>query len=304
MEKTDPIRFRSAQEFMDRPLWRRDVNPSTLNPERIIGDYEFTEAEALTCGLSGCHREHWHGFVVATRDGFETHIGRDCAKRHCGLNWGELQSQFRKEADDRDRRLWLDGMLTVRDSMLTEAISISREIDTITQEVKDVLDLLRKERDIDRAFRDAQRSGGTIRVEREVDKDTAERMGLKEHERHQLETVGSIAAIGVTIPPPGSSTLPGKRIFLALKDQAIPVLNGLNTESLRNLSHRKRQEKTAEVERAQESIGNAKQHLAAAKRFLDPENLKGIGKFEIPHPSQRATRILRRFINGGDDGSA
>lgn len=301
MEKTDPIRFRSAQEFMDRPLWRNDVNPATLNPERIIGDYEFTEAEALTCGLSGCHREHWHGFVVATRDGFETHIGRDCAKRHCGLNWGELQSQFRKETEDRDRRLWLDEMLALRDTMRAEVISLAQAVDAVTQEVKSVLDQIHKERDIDKAFRDAQRSGGAIKVERYVDKDTAERMGLKEHQRNQLEVVGSIASIGVTIPAHGSSTLPGKRIFLALKDQAIPVLNGLSAEGLRNLSHRKRQEKTAEVERTRDAIANAKQHLAAAKRFLDPENLKNIGKFEIQHPSQRAARILRRFATGSDD---
>lgn len=271
--------------------------------QHIIGDYEFTSAEALTCGLSTCHREHWHGFVVATRDGFETHIGRDCAKRHCGLNWGELQSQFRKETDDRDRRLWLEKTVGERDTMLSDAAALFKDVEAITQKVDAVLNRLAKEQDILRAFRDAQKVGGAIRVEREIDKETVERLDLKPNQRHRMDTVGTLAAIEVTIPVRGSSTLPGKRIMLDLKNDAIPVLQTLTHDNLRNLSERKRKEKSTEVQRAQDTIGGAKRHLVTAARFLEPANLAAIGKIEVAKPNSRTERILRSFATG-DIGTA
>lgn len=211
---------------------------------------------------------------------------------------------FRKESEDRDRREWLNKTLGEREGMLAEATRLLTDVEAITQKVAAVQNRLDKERDIMKVFRDAQKSGGAIRVEREIDKETVERLDLKPHQQHRIDTIGTIAAIEVTIPIRGSNTLPGTRIASDLRHGAIQVLQTLTPDNLRNLSERKRKEKTTEVQRAQDTIAGAKRYLATAARFLDPGNLKAVGKFEISRSNQRTERILRSFAAGDSAAQA
>jgi hypothetical protein len=195
-----PIRFRTADEFRARPAWRDMLNHREHKLLQIIGDYSFSKAAELACGLRECRTTHQNGYVVQTADGLETHIGRDCGKKYFHVDWGEIQAVFTQATDERDTREWLDSMLRERDAMLARANALYAVLANRTDEVADVLARISKEPLVLDALLRVSLAGGGIQVEREVEKDIAEARGLRPDQRKYLETVGRIFGLEVLQP--------------------------------------------------------------------------------------------------------
>jgi len=100
------IRVENWDEIVARPGFTTDLNPKNHELAAILGRYAF--AERIRCGLSDCHTPHIRGYIVSTKDGRETNIGKDCGKNYFGVDFETLTRQFDQDITDKENRerLW------------------------------------------------------------------------------------------------------------------------------------------------------------------------------------------------------
>ncbi len=72
-----------------------NIDPKKHELKEIIGRYIFKDF--IKCGLSSCHTPHGKGYIVTTKSGPITNIGRDCGKKHFGIEFEELSSKLELE---------------------------------------------------------------------------------------------------------------------------------------------------------------------------------------------------------------
>lgn len=98
------INVENWEDIELRPGFVTDLNPSDHQLESIIGRYLFKEK--IKCGLSNCHTPHAKGYIVTTKVGQSTNIGKDCGKKYFGVDFEGLSKKFDrdiKEKENRDR---------------------------------------------------------------------------------------------------------------------------------------------------------------------------------------------------------
>lgn len=100
------IRVAVWAEIEARPGFTTNLNPKNHELEAILGRYAFTDR--IRCGLSDCHTPHIRGYIVSTKDGRETNIGKDCGKNYFGVDFETLTRQFDQDITDKENRerLW------------------------------------------------------------------------------------------------------------------------------------------------------------------------------------------------------
>jgi hypothetical protein len=100
------IRVESWEDIEARPGFVSDLNPAEHNLETIIGRYVFREK--IRCGLSNCHTPHAKGYIVVTKDGQETNIGKDCGRTYFGVDFETLSRRFDRDITEKENRekLW------------------------------------------------------------------------------------------------------------------------------------------------------------------------------------------------------
>ncbi|MHB0992556.1 MAG: hypothetical protein ACYC3O_07655 [Burkholderiales bacterium] len=100
------IRVECMDEVFLRPGFNTNLDPTKHTLDSIIGRY--VEREKVVCGLSNCHTPHLRGYVVSTKDGQETNIGKDCGKKHFGVDFVTLSRQFDRDITEKENRdkLW------------------------------------------------------------------------------------------------------------------------------------------------------------------------------------------------------
>lgn len=96
----------SWDEITSRIGFMANLDPTKHGLASIIGRYAFSTE--IRCGLSNCHQGHKKGYVVATKDGRETNIGKDCGKTYFGVEFVDLARTFDRDIEERDYRdaLW------------------------------------------------------------------------------------------------------------------------------------------------------------------------------------------------------
>ena len=218
MNKSVPIRFRTAEEFKIRLPWRDGLDPSQHTLKEIIGDYSFSKKDALACGLKNCRTIHQKGYVVATVDELETHIGNRCGTRYFGVNWGSLSSVYDQAVEARDIEEWLQSVLGQRETLLARARHLLEALYGENEKIRDIRDRLSKDGVVLNAFERAARVGGAIQVELEVDEETANARGLQESQRRYFETVGRIFGIETAVPAKGTLRLAGSAMADQLRE--------------------------------------------------------------------------------------
>jgi hypothetical protein len=100
------VKVEGWDEIESRPGFVKNLNPAEHTLDSIIGRYIFKEK--ISCGLSNCHRPHAKGYIVTTKDGHETNIGKDCGKTYFGVDFETLTKKFDRyitESENRER-LW------------------------------------------------------------------------------------------------------------------------------------------------------------------------------------------------------
>lgn len=100
------VRIGEWSEIEQRAGFRTDVNPDKHQLAAIIGRY--VRPDKVRCGLSNCHSPHARGYLVATKDGLETNIGKDCGAKYFGVDFETLSKQFDRDIEEKERReaLW------------------------------------------------------------------------------------------------------------------------------------------------------------------------------------------------------
>ncbi|PJO24289.1 hypothetical protein [Burkholderia glumae] len=198
------IRVESWDDIQTRPGFDGQLNPTDHELDSIIGNYIFPDQ--IPCGLSTCHRPHGRGYLVATKDGRLTNIGKDCGKTYFGVDFEAMSRQFDRDitAKENRERLWsfsfkIDEIFSTISQIRKGANGYagadwihktSRPLLTLNQGYPDlvvrrVLDLLRTGSD-------------QVLVQREASKDEAERAdalaGRRVPRPHYIEeSVGRIS---------------------------------------------------------------------------------------------------------------
>jgi hypothetical protein len=113
------LRFEHPDQWRERPGWRERIKLSEHNLAGIVGGYHLPRELWRRCGL--CNTEHGRGYVVATTEGLETHIGKDCGLRHLGARFEELERQFTVALEAQDRMKRLRELLVQRGELLAAA---------------------------------------------------------------------------------------------------------------------------------------------------------------------------------------
>jgi hypothetical protein len=100
------VKVDSWDEIESLPGFARDINPVEQKLDSIIGRYVFKDM--IRCGLSDCHTPHARGYIVVTKDGCKTNIGKDCGKTYFGVDFETLSKKLDRditESENRER-LW------------------------------------------------------------------------------------------------------------------------------------------------------------------------------------------------------
>lgn len=89
------IKVETWQEIEELPGFTKDIDPKQYELKEIIGRYLFKDY--IKCGLSSCHTPHGKGYIVTTKTGPITNIGRNCGKNHFGVEFEELSKVLETE---------------------------------------------------------------------------------------------------------------------------------------------------------------------------------------------------------------
>jgi hypothetical protein len=89
-------------DIESRPGFSGSLNPAEHKLESIIGRYAFRDY--IPCGLSNCHTPHGKGYIVVTKDGQETNIGKDCGRNYFGVDFETLSAKFDRDLQEKDYR--------------------------------------------------------------------------------------------------------------------------------------------------------------------------------------------------------
>ena len=134
------VRIESWDEIEFRPGFVKDLNPSEHKLVSIIGRYIFKEK--IRCGLSNCHTPHAKGYIVATTDGHETNIGKDCGKREFGVDFDTLSKKFDRDIAQKENRerLWsFNFQLEELEKRITELRRETNGADWVNKHVSSLL---------------------------------------------------------------------------------------------------------------------------------------------------------------------
>lgn len=283
--KDRPIQFQSADEFRGRDDYVPELRCEKDELDRIVGKYEFTEQQSLRCGLNGCNKLHWHGWVVRTKAGRETHCGRNCGEREFGVSWTEVEAEYRAAEERFARQSVIQQTLLDRGAMLEHAERMVIEMTTLWARVSLIRDLIAKERPLLQELEKAMKSDGKIVVGRQVDSETARGMGGKigRVEQHTIATVLGIQALA----NPGSPVV-------KLRNFAVLPLRQFAVDDLPKLDDKALKKKTAEITAIRSHIADAERFLAQARQFCTSANMAQLSKLtEAVPPKSRRDRLRR-----------
>ncbi|MBC8752707.1 MULTISPECIES: hypothetical protein [Paraburkholderia] len=99
-------RIHDWADILARPGFDGQLDPNAHELEAIIGSYALRDR--IPCGLSNCRTPHGRGYLVATKDGRTTNIGKDCGRLYFGVDFETMLSQFTRDiaAKEHRERLW------------------------------------------------------------------------------------------------------------------------------------------------------------------------------------------------------
>lgn len=136
------VKIESWQEIEELPGFARNIDPKKHKLKEIIGRYIFKDF--IACGLSSCHRPHGKGYIVSTKSGPITNIGKDCGRTHFGVEFEELSSKLEREIQLQTYRDTLGSFLICRDQYKAKLDDIRAGIDGADNLNKKAKALLKK----------------------------------------------------------------------------------------------------------------------------------------------------------------
>lgn len=121
------IEVESWEDIKTQAGYEENIDPAKHELESVIGFYTFKEKDK--CGLTTCHQPHMNGFIVKTKKGKLTNIGKDCGKTHFGVEFETLTKQLDRAYKESENRKKLD-------SFSSQLEGLEKNIDELRRQVK------------------------------------------------------------------------------------------------------------------------------------------------------------------------
>lgn len=282
-----PIAFETAAEFQSRDKYQDRLQCTDDVLERIVGKYVFSEKDKLQCGLNGCRSWHWHGYVIRTKNGGETHCGQYCGFRAFKVLFKDVEAAY-KAAEDRKGRLdFLRNLLEQRDDLMRKAINLEAQASEAGSRIHILRTQFERDSHLERAFRDCLRNTGRILIEDENSRRLRAAMGAAA-DKADLKTIGVVRGTSAF----GRSGT----ILLELKYKVILPLENMTEHGLQDLDNKQLMLEST-------SLGSIKQILSATEQFLrdyqmlnTKENLETFRLLLLAMPKKFRTNKVHRIF--------
>lgn len=249
--------------------------PSDISGAVVARQYQFRRRVDPPVRCRQCRKEdgkanHWIGFVIRLPDGSGLAVGKDCGRRHYGLQWTRLMNDFKEQRARQSTLASRQEVLNAWPKLKLELAAFQRMPATRRYDIA----ARSLEEHVPR-FRDAllrqliERGPDLVREERTRDYRAEER---RNDERPvyvtTTKTVGVIAGASFITEPAG---LEGRIAHLvrSLENR----INDLSDET-DNLSKRELSSKLSEVRRLLRRLQEAAACLSAYSAFIAPGNLR------------------------------
>lgn len=301
------VRIEFWEDVIGRPGFVENLDPDTVELESIIGSYVFKDH--VKCGLSSCHQPHGRGYLVVTKDGRETNIGKDCGKKHFSVDFETMRNTYDRDFRNKDRREQLETLL-VRIPAYLEIIKNLRAensgadfcysaLQTLTTRGKGIPDTI-----VEKISQMARTRNGRITLHRQAtdsEIDDIEAIQGKTIQRpHYKEIdVGYLSGIAALYP---ENDL--KKLLIFDVSQGLERLKQLDIPSLSEVELRTNSKWASELD---VKINTVVQALREARTLLLPNNLR---KLEILLHEKGDKRMFSKFLSrliselGGDTSLA
>jgi hypothetical protein len=278
------LRFEHPDQWKERPGWRERIKLSEHNLARIVGGYHLGRDLWQHCGL--CTTEHGRGYVVATTDGLETQIGKDCGQKYLGAKFEELERQFIAALETQDRMTRLHKLVAEAGSMRARAEQAIGDCDRASSAIRLFTQKIDRETTLADAFQRAITADGSVFVEHLASDDEFEIT----RQRYKREVVGRIdghAATSTKSPKP------------LIQESVLPLIYGLTADMLSSLTNRSLAAKLKEANEATRILNDADAYVALSKRFTAHQNWQAFAAAFGPDriwTNDRGRRILQQLI--------
>jgi hypothetical protein len=273
MTNQELLRFEHPNQWRERPGWRERIRLSEHNLARIVGGYHPGRDLWQHCGL--CNTEHGRGYVVATTEGLETQIGKDCGLKHLGARFEELERQFTVALEAQDRMKRLRELLVQKGEMLSRAQRAMQDRDPTLADV----------------FRKAISADGSVFVDFRVSNDEFE-MTRRRYRREVVGRIDGHAAASTKSPKP------------LIQGVVLPLVHSLTEEMLYGLTSKSLAAKSKEANEATGILIDADAYVALSKRFNARRNWQAFASAFGPDrlkTNDRGRRILQQLIELGTE---
>lgn len=289
MATQELLRFEHPSQWRERPGWRQRIRLSEHNLARIVGGYHLGRDLWQHCGL--CNTEHGRGYVVATTEGLETQIGKDCGLKHLGARFEELERQFTVALEAQDRMKRLRELLVQKGEMLSRAQQAMQDCDRAAAAVADFRNKIDREPTLADVFRKAISSDGSVSVDYRVSNDEFE-MTRRRYRREVVGRIDGHAAATTKSPKP------------LIQGSVLPLVHSLTEEMLSGLTNKSLTAKSKEANEATGILIEADAYVALSKRFTAHRNWLAFASAFGPDrlkTNDRGRRILQRLIELGTE---
>lgn len=288
------VRIDSWEDIISRPGFVIDLDPVTIELKAIIGSYLFRDH--VKCGLSSCHQPHGRGYLVTTKDGRETNIGKDCGKKHFSVDFEQMRNAYDRDFRNKERREQLETLLSrtpaylemIRDlrSGPMGADSLYKDIQALTTRGRGVPDEI-----VERLSQMARARNGRISIQREATSQEIENLeaiqGKKIERPHYLDVeVGHLSGIAVLYP---EHNLKNILIFDVLEN-----LNRLQRLEVSVLSDSELLKFSKWASDLDAKLNVVRQAIREANSLLSQAN---ISKLDILIQGKEEKRLFSKFIS-------
>lgn len=287
------IRFTHPDEWKGRLGFRWSLTLTERDLSHFVGGYNLPKEMYQRCGLSHggkpCNQEHGHGFVVATKEGLETQVGKDCGFRHLGAKFEELERLFTASVRTEDLMKRMRELTSRQGELLHRAQQAIIDCDRASVAVSEMRHRIGREPALADLFKHALTSDGSVFAEVRV----SDREYEDTRQRYRREVFGRID--GVTAAAAKSPKADIQTIVL-------PLVRSLTAELLVGLSGKKLAAKSKEAGDAERLLIEADAFVALCKRFTSLRNWQTFASAFEPGrlpTTDRGRRLLKQLIESG-----
>lgn len=288
------VRIESWEDVVGRPGFVIDLDPSTIELKAIIGSYIFKDH--VKCGLSSCHQPHGRGYLVTTKDGSETNIGKDCGKKHFAVDFEQLRNAYDRDFRNKERREQLEILLSRTPAYLEMisdirsgpmgADSLYKDIQALTMRGRGVPDEI-----VERLLQMARARDGRISIQREATTQEIENLeaihGKKVERPHYIDVeAGHLSGIAALYP---EHNLKNILIFDVLEN--LKRLQGLEVSVLSDQELLKLSKWATDLD---SKLNTVRRAIREAKSLLAQAN---ISKLDILLEGKDEKRLFSKFIS-------